>query len=139
MAVLACMLAAPFLADLQEYLIYSRKKGVTNSQVCFDRLSEAGYNGVLTQVKRYIQQHHDLIPVKRALVVLQEPRSFRYKTEPGEAYQMDWGFAKANMQSGKIEQIACFAMICHHCREIFVEFFLNAKQENLFIGMLHGF
>ncbi len=30
-------------------------------------------------------------------------------------------------------------MICHHCGEIFVEFFPNAKQENLFIDMLHGF
>ncbi len=115
------------------------QKGVTNSQVCFDRVCEAGYNGGLTQVKMYIQQHHDLVPAKRILVVPQGPRSFRYKTEPGEVYQMDWGFAKANMQSGKIEQIACFAMICHHCGEIFVEFFPNAKQENLFIGMLHGF
>ena len=90
------------------------QKGVTNSQVCFDRLCEAGYSGGLTQVKTYIQQHHDLVPAKRSIVVPQGPRSFRYKTEPGEAYQMDWGFVKAHMQSGKIEQIACFAMICHH-------------------------
>lgn len=115
------------------------QKGITNSQVCFDRLCEAGYIGGLTQVKIYIQQHHDLVPAKRNLVVPQGPRSFRYQTEPGEAYQMDWGFVKANMHSGNIEQIACFAMICHHCGEIFVEFFPNAKQENLFIGMLHGF
>ena len=115
------------------------QKGVTNSQVCFDRLHEAGYSGGLTQVKTYIQQHHYLVPAKRSIVVPQGPRSFRYKTEPGEAYQMDWGFVKTQMQSGKIEQIACFAMICHHCGEIFVEFFPNAKQENLFIGMLHSF
>jgi hypothetical protein len=31
------------------------QKGVTNSQVCFDRVCEAGYNGGLTQVKMYIQ------------------------------------------------------------------------------------
>lgn len=36
------------------------QKGVTNSQVCFDRVCEAGYNGGLTQVKMYIQQHHNL-------------------------------------------------------------------------------
>ena len=115
------------------------QKGVANSQVCFDRLRDAGYTGSLTQIKTYIQQHRDLVPAKRSLVVPQGPRSFRYKTAPGEAYQMDWGFVKATMQNGSLEQIACFAMICHHCGEIFVEFFPNAKQENLFIGMLHGF
>ena len=30
-------------------------------------------------------------------------------------------------------------MICHHCGQRFIEFFPNAKQENLFIGMLHAF
>ena len=34
---------------------------------------------------------------------------------------------------------ACFAMVCHHCGQRFVEFFPNAKQENLFIGMIHAF
>ena len=28
---------------------------------------------------------------------------------------------------------------CHHCGTMFIEFFPNAKQENLFIGMLHAF
>jgi len=30
-------------------------------------------------------------------------------------------------------------MICHHCGMRYVEFFPNAKQENLFIGMIHAF
>ena len=30
-------------------------------------------------------------------------------------------------------------MICHHCGERYIEFFPNAKQENLFIGMIHAF
>ena len=34
---------------------------------------------------------------------------------------------------------ACFAMICHHCGQCYIEFFPNAKQENLFIGMIHAF
>ena len=29
--------------------------------------------------------------------------------------------------------------ICHHCGERYIEFFPNAKQENLFIGMIHAF
>lgn len=30
-------------------------------------------------------------------------------------------------------------MVCHHCGQRYVEFFPNAKQENLFIGMIHAF
>ena len=30
-------------------------------------------------------------------------------------------------------------MICHHCGQCYIEFFPNAKQENLFIGILHAF
>lgn len=115
------------------------RKGVKNSQVCFERLREIGYTGSLTQVKVYIRQHQNLIPAKRNIIVPHGPRSFRYKTSPGEAYQMDWGFVNAAMQSGRNEQIACFVMICHHCGVMYVEFFPNAKQENLFIGMLHAF
>ena len=40
---------------------------------------------------------------------------------------------------GSEYQVACFAMICHHCGQRYVEFFPNAKQENLFIGMIQGF
>ena len=39
----------------------------------------------------------------------------------------------------KQPMIACFAMICHHCGKRYIEFFPNAKQENLFIGMIHAF
>ena len=30
-------------------------------------------------------------------------------------------------------------MICHCCGQRYIEFFPNAKQENLFIGMIHAF
>ena len=30
-------------------------------------------------------------------------------------------------------------MICHHCGQRYIEFFPNARQENLFIGMIHAF
>ena len=30
-------------------------------------------------------------------------------------------------------------MVCHHCGFRYVEFFPNARQENLFIGMIHAF
>ena len=52
---------------------------------------------------------------------------------------MDWGFVKVRDYSGLEYQAACFAMICHHCGMKYIGFFPNAKQENLFIGMIHEF
>lgn len=115
------------------------KLGIENSSVHFDRLMELGYTGGLTTVKNYISDHKDLVPAKRQLVAPQGNRGRRYKTDPGEAFQMDWGFVKVLDQLGNESSVACFAMICHHCGKMYIEFFPNAKQENLFIGMLHAF
>ena len=115
------------------------KQSVTNSSVCFERLQDEGYAGGLTQVKEYISKHKDLVPAKRQMVDPQGNRGFRYHTSPGEAYQMDWGFIHVFDQEGRKYRVACFAMICHHCGKCYVEFFPNARQENLFIGMLHAF
>ena len=115
------------------------KQGISNSSVCLDRLRESGYPGSLTTVKRYIAEHRDLIPAKRQLVAPQGSRGRRYHTGPGECYQMDWGFVNVDDASGRIFRVTCFAMICHHCGQRYIEFFTNAKQENLFIGMIHGF
>ena len=114
-------------------------KGVTNSAVCLERLQEVGFKGGRTTVKDYIASHKHLIPAKRQLVAPQGSRGRRFTTEPGEAYQMDWGFTKVIDYDGSEYSAACFAMICHHCGQRYVEFFPNAKQENLFIGMLHAF
>ena len=115
------------------------RKGVSNAVVCYDRIVELGYIGSLTTVKVYIENHKHLIPPKRQVVSPQGNRGRRYTTGPGEAYQMDWGFVDVETDTGVTYRAACFAMICHHCGQRFIEFFPNAKQESLFIGMLHGF
>ena len=114
-------------------------QGVSNSVVCHERIKEQGCNASLSTVKRYIHNHRELIPANRAVVAPQGARANRYITAPGEAYQMDWGFTKVLDYNGDEYQAACFAMICHHCGERYVEFFPNARQENLFIGMFHAF
>lgn len=115
------------------------RHGITNSTVCFERLSELGYAGSLSTVKRYIAKHKDLVPAKRQLYDPQRNRGIRYKSLPAESYQMDWGFTHVIDPYGKESTVACFTMICHHCGKMYVEFFPNAKQENLFIGMLRAF
>jgi len=115
------------------------KKRVSNSQVCLERLQEIGYKGSLTSVKNYISKHKNLIPAQRQIISPQGNRGRRYSTEPGQSYQMDWGFVDVIEENGEIIRAACFAMICHHCGQRYIEFFPNAKQENLFIGMIHAF
>ena len=115
------------------------RRDVTNSEVIYDRLQEIGYEGGKTQIKVYVKSHKDLLPAKRQIVSPQGNRGRRYSTGPGESYQMDWGFIKVEDENGEETKVACFAMICHHCGEHYIEFFPNARQENLFIGMVHSF
>ena len=118
---------------------YLLKKNVSNSEVILERIQEQGYTGSLTTVKRYISEHKDLIPPKRQAVAPQGNRGRRYTSDAGESYQMDWGFVNVDTDNNTSYKVACFAMICHHCGERYIEFFPNAKQENLFIGMIHAF
>ena len=115
------------------------QKGVYNSSVALDKLKEFGYAGGQTQIKVYLKEHKDLLPPKRQVVSPQGNRGRRYSSKPGEAYQMDWGFVNVECVDGSEFQVACFAMICHHCGERYIEFFTNARQESLFIGMIHAF
>ncbi len=114
-------------------------KGITNSSVIKERITEVGYTGGLTVVKEYILSHKDLVPARRQIVSPQGNRGRRYNSEPGECYQMDWGFITVETADEHKYRIACFAMICHCCGERYIEFFPNARQENLFIGMIHAF
>ena len=115
------------------------RKGVTNSTVIMEKLVELGYTGGLTTVKNFIKANKDLVPARRLTVQLPQGKVRRYAPGPGEMFQMDWGFVKVVDSFGKEWKCACFAMVCHHCGFRFVEFFPNAKQESLFIGMLHAF
>ena len=115
------------------------RQGIKNSKVCLERLREQGYTGGLTSVKTYIRSHNHLLPAKRHQVEPQGNRGRRYTTKPGEAFQMDWGFTNVSSNYETTYKAACFAMCCHHCGDDYVEFFPNARQENLFIGMIHGF
>lgn len=115
------------------------RQGVKNSSVVLDRLRQAGFDGGATIVKEHIASHKHLIPAKRQQIAPKGNRGRRYTTGPGEAYQMDWGFTDVLDYNGQTYRVACFAMICHHCGQRYIEFFPNARQENLFIGMVHAF
>ena len=115
-------------------------KGETNSTVLMRELKDRfGFTGSISSVKRYKYAHQHLVPAPRITVSLQGQRINRYETGPGFMFQMDWGFVNVNCIDGSVARVAVFAMVCHHCGKIFVEFFPNSRQHNLFIGMIHCF
>ncbi|NBK24846.1 MAG: transposase [Spirochaetia bacterium] len=115
-------------------------KGVTNSAVIYADLRKIGYPGKLTIVKDFIARNRHLCPdVVRTAKVAKGNRGRRYKLDAGDCFQMDWGFVNAIDAYGKVHKLACFVMVCGHCGKRYIEFFTNARQENLFIGMLRGF
>lgn len=124
-----------FSGVIDEFL----RRNVKNSNTIFRELKKVGYTGGKSQVKEYIRNHKYLLPAKREVIASQGNRGRRYKSEPGEQYQMDWGFVNVDTNDGRTYRAACFAMMCHHCGRRYVEFFPDAKQENLFIGMIHAF
>ena len=115
------------------------RQDISNSTVILERLQRMGYTGGQTTVKDYVRAHKDLLPAKRQVVDPQGNRGRRYATDPGEVFQMDWGFVSIHGYTYSQDHVACVAMICHHCGTMYIEFFPNAKQENLFIGMIHAF
>ncbi len=116
------------------------KSGITNSDVLLSVLRKAGYEGGLTTIKTYVAKNRHLCPnVVRNKKVSQGNRGRRYKLEAGDCFQMDWGFVNAVDNDGGLHKLACFVMVCGHCGKRYLEFFTNARQENLLIGMLHGF
>lgn len=115
------------------------RQEVTNSSVILGRLRETGYRGGRTTIKMYVSAHRDLVPAPRVLAKPRGNRGRRYETGPGECFQMDWGFVNVDDETGGAWKAACFVMVCHYCGLRYVQFFPNAKQENLFIGMLGGF
>lgn len=125
------------LADTTGELL---RGGVTNSSVCLDRIRERGYEGGPATVKDHVAGHRYLVPARRrSAAVPQGSRGRRSRTRPGEAYQVDWGFADVEDWLGGACRIACLALACRHCGTSYVGLFPNARRENLSVGMVHAF
>lgn len=128
------------LTPFESVINETMKHGNHNAANIFRRLQKLGYPGGQTTVKQYVREHRHLLPqVVRQKTVTSSNRGRRYSMKPGECYQMDWGFINAVDDTGKLYRLGCFALVCAHCSKRYIEFFTNARQENLFIGMIHGF
>ena len=110
------------------------RNGASNSAVCLDQLQEIGFTGSCSTVKRCIAAHKHLIPAKRQQVAPQGNRGRRYTTAPGKACQMDWDFTDVLDYNGNTYRAACFAMICHHCGQRYMEFFPTPSRKTCLLG-----
>ena len=132
--------ASTILTPFESVIDETMKNGNHNAANIYRRLKSLGYPGGLTTVKKYVREHQHLLPqVVRQKAVTSSNRGRRYSMRPGECYQMDWGFINAVDDTGKLYRLGCFALVCANCSKRYIEFFTNARQENLFIGMIHGF
>lgn len=59
------------LSGFTNYIDNLLRRSMTNSVVIFKRLVDLGYAGCKTQVKKYIKDHKDLVPIPRATVAPQ--------------------------------------------------------------------
>lgn len=116
----AFSLEAVNLAELQRMTGISRAKLRRLKENQFETLPDKrcgrkAPKTKLTGYTDYIRSHRYLIPPKRHVVMPQGNRGRRYASEPGECYQMDWGFVNVDDGNSNTTQIACFAMIRHCC------------------------
>lgn len=112
--------------------------GVANFAVCLSSLRANGYTGSRTTIKNCILAHQHFISPARYAVAPQGNRGRRYTTGLGEAFQMDWSFAKVKSSPGKNTLLPALLWSA----TTVVSGMLSSSQtpkENLFIGMLHGF
>ncbi len=119
----------------KEFLSEQFDYGNFNCESLFDRLRDRGFTGGITILREYVRQYR---PEPEKLSV--PGRTMRFETLPGEQVQMDWGFVSyLDGRRKKQKKLACLVMICGLSRMRYVEFFTSARQENLFIGMIHAF
>ena len=71
---------------------------------------------------------HRIVPQRRAVA----PGAAARGSERARRGVSGWTGASSRSRPRYGVQVdACFAMVCHHCGSFYVEFFLNARQENL--------
>ena len=62
----------------------------------------------------------------------------RLRTLPGEQAQMDWAHG-GHMTIGRAKRpLMAFVMVLSYSREIYVEFFLNARMDSFLLGHVHA-
>ena len=94
----------PVLEPYKEGVSSLFHKGIHNAVVLYERISELGYPGSYTVVKRFIAPLREEVSKPKA--------TLRFETKPGEQSQVDWGHFKVFFEkTGRSEWRYLFLMI----------------------------
>lgn len=95
----------------------------------FQMLSERGYAGSMTQLRRVVAT---LRPASQAAFL-------RLVTMPGEQAQVDWA-SFGTVRMGRAERkLSCFVFVLAYCRALYLEFFFDQCLESFLLGHVHAF
>lgn len=96
-----------------------------NAQVLYRELQEAGYEGSVRSVRRYVEGQREAARPELATV--------RFETGPGEQAQVDWGMIGVWIGEQRIK-VHLFVMVLGFSRRIFVRAYEHERLGNLLDG-----
>ncbi len=124
-----------FIEQLTEWLEEDRNKPVRqrrSSQILFEQLQRAGYEGGYDTLRRYVGTWRE--EDGSALVKAFVPLEF----DPGEAFQFDWSYEKVELDGQTVEVKIAHFRLCHS-RKLFCVAYTREKLEMVFDAHLRAF
>ena len=124
-----------FIEQLTEWLEEDRNKPVRqrrSSQILFEQLQRAGYEGGYDTLRRYVGTWRE--EDGSALVKAFVPLEF----DPGEAFQFDWSYEKVELGGQSVEIKIAHFRLCHS-RKLFCVAYTREKLEMVFDAHLRAF
>lgn len=96
--------------------------------VLFEEILRRGYTGKITILRDHL----------RTIRTKEDTEPFRFETEPGQQFQVDWGQGSTSLL-GEKATVKFFVMVLSYSRMIYAEIVPNEKLETLIQAHLNAF
>lgn len=102
-----------------------------NAPVVLRKITDKGFDGEITIVRKYIRVLKYDIGGKQAFI--------RFESQPGQQIQIDWGHFGSLVYGGSSRKLYALAVIESHSRMLYVVFTHSQKQEALHQCLVEAF
>ncbi len=102
-----------------------------NAPVILRKISEKGFDGEITIVRKYLRVLKYNVGGKQAFI--------RFESQPGQQIQIDWGHFGSLVYEGSLRKLYALAVIESHSRMLYVVFTHSQKQEVLHQCLVKAF
>ena len=102
-----------------------------HAPVLLQRLQEAGFDGKISIVRKYLHEKRGRSKNRKAFV--------RFESQPGHQCQIDWGHFGSIQYGNTKRKLYCMAVIESHSRLLYLEFTHSQRQETLHRCLLNAF